>query len=200
MLVVKNAVVHNGTTTLTFPEITVHKGQHTLISGASGVGKSTLLHTIAGLKKTTAGMVQVLDTEIYALKEAPRDAFRQQHIGIVLQTLHLIPSLTVFANCHLVANASLDAAVLETLGLTPLLKRYPHQLSQGQAQRVAIARAIAHKPAIILADEPTSALDDANAAHVANILFTLAEQSGSTLIVASHDARLNHHFKYAVQL
>lgn len=175
----------------------VVSGRHCLILGPSGCGKSTLLHLIAGLLRPSAGRIVVAGRELGALAPAALDLLRSRTIGIVLQRLHLIGALSVHDNLRLARSlAGLPAAperirvLLDQLGLRPLDRALPRQLSQGEAQRVAIARALVNRPALILADEPTAALDDANCAAVAELLLRQAEECGATLLIATHDQRL----------
>jgi putative ABC transport system ATP-binding protein len=175
----------------------VARGGHTLVLGPSGSGKSTLLHLIAGLLRPTAGRIEVEGRALAALRPAELDRLRSRSIGIVLQRLHLIGALSVRDNLRLARSlAGLPAeparidALLDRLGLRPLARALPQQLSQGEAQRVAIARALVNRPALILADEPSAALDDANCAAVTDLLLRQAEASGATLVIATHDRRL----------
>jgi putative ABC transport system ATP-binding protein len=175
----------------------VAPGHHSLVLGPSGSGKSTLLHLIAGLLRPTAGRIVVGQRELSALNPAAVDRLRSRGIGIVLQRLHLIGALSVRDNLRLARSlAGLPAeparieALLDQLGLRPLAKALPRQLSQGEAQRLAIARALVNRPGLILADEPTAALDDANCAAVTDLLLRQAEASGATLVIATHDRRL----------
>jgi putative ABC transport system ATP-binding protein len=194
-------------TVVAIPWWAVAAGQHSLILGPSGSGKSTLLHLIAGLLRPSRGSVRVAGQDLGALSPAERDAFRGKTIGIVLQRLHLIPALTVRDNLRLartLARLPPDPARIETLlaelGLSALATARPGRLSEGEAQRVAIARAVVNRPALILADEPTSALDDANCEAVLALLRAQAEGSGATLVVATHDARLQPFFQHRLEL
>jgi putative ABC transport system ATP-binding protein len=186
---------------------TVAAGQHSLILGPSGSGKTTLLHLIAGLLRPSRGRVFVAGQDLNALTPAELDAFRGKTIGIVLQRLHLIAALTVRDNLRLACTlarlppdpARIDALIAD-LGLAALAGARPSRLSEGEAQRVAIARAVVNRPALILADEPTSALDDANCAAVLALLRAQAEASGATLVIATHDARLQPFFQHRLEL
>jgi putative ABC transport system ATP-binding protein len=172
------------------------EGEHHLLLGPSGSGKTTLLSLIAGLLTPDAGRVLVAGVDMGSAPPAARDALRRARIGIVFQTTRLIGALSVAGNLALAQrlagrpDASLVSRVLERLGIAHLAAARPRQLSQGEAQRAAIARAVVTRPALLLADEPTSALDDANAARVAAMLLETAADAGSTLLVATHDARL----------
>lgn len=202
MLTVKNLTSgYAGKAVITNQSLQLTQGEKCLISGISGSGKTTLLYALAGLGDVISGSVIVNDNDIYALPPAARDAFRGQHIGIIFQTLHLIKSLSVMDNILLssfAANRTQDTAraeyLLERLGIAALKNKPATEISQGQAQRVAIARALLGKPTLLLADEPTSSLDDQSAESVMRLLCDLATESGATLVVSSHDARIKHHF------
>jgi putative ABC transport system ATP-binding protein len=185
----------------------VAQGEASLVLGPSGSGKSTLLSVISGLLKPTGGHVSVAGQDVPALAPAARDAFRAKHIGLVLQTLHLIGVLNVRENLRLarrLAGLAPDeariAAVLSSLGIESLAARSARDLSVGEAQRVAIGRAVVNAPKLILADEPTSALDDANCARAIDLLTEQARACGATLIVATHDQRIRERFPTRLSL
>lgn len=192
---------------LDLPEWQIESGQHSLILGPSGSGKTTLLHLIAGFIKPKTGQISVAGQLLTELSPTKLDAFRGRHIGVVFQTLHLLDALTVANNLRLAQTlAGLprdDERVLQdlnTLGIADKAQLRPHKLSQGEAQRVAIARAVINRPKLILADEPTSALDDRSCEQVVGLLLTQAERYGSTLLVATHDSRLQAHFEQRLEL
>jgi putative ABC transport system ATP-binding protein len=194
-------------TVVTIRSWAVAAGQHSLILGPSGSGKTTVLHLIAGLLRPSRGSVRVAGQDLGALTPAQLDAFRGRMIAIVLQRLHLIPALTVRDNLRLartLARLPPDPARIDTLiadlGLAALAGARPSRLSQGEAQRVAIARAVVNCPALILADEPTSALDDANCDAVFTLLRAQAEASGATLVIATHDPRLQPFLQHRLEL
>jgi putative ABC transport system ATP-binding protein len=172
-------------------------GEAWLLAGPSGSGKSTLLHILAGLLRPTRGRVVVADTEVTALPSASVDRWRGRTVGLVPQRLHLIAAVSVADNLRLaqsLAGLPIDeariAALLDALQIAAFARRFPRELSQGQAQRVAIARAVVNRPALVLADEPTANLDDAHAAAALELLRAQSQQTGATLVVASHDARV----------
>jgi putative ABC transport system ATP-binding protein len=186
-----------GRVALAIDALDVAEGAHRLLLGPSGSGKSTLLHVIAGLLRPTAGTVVVAGQDLGALSGAALDRFRGRSIGIVLQRLHLIASLTVLENVLLAqygAGLRQDRQkaheTLDALGLLAKAGAYPHELSHGQAQRTAIARAVVNRPRLLLADEPTSALDDDNATQALDLLTSRARACGATLVIATHDARV----------
>ena len=198
---------YQGKPVLALPALNLAAGSQCLITGASGSGKTTLLYAIAGLVPVMGGTIGVNGTDIAGLSESARDRFRGQHIGMVFQALHLVKSLSVMNNLLLadyVANRPqrpLQAlAALAALGIDHKRDALPETLSQGQAQRVAIARAIMPRPSLILADEPTSSLDDANCAAVIALLQQAATDSGATLIISTHDARVKAHFADVIHL
>ena len=172
-------------------------GEHWLLAGASGSGKTTALHVLAALTTPTTGIVIVGGTDLGGLSGAARDRWRGRNVGLVPQRLHLVGALDVADNLRLaqyLAGARDDSArvriLLESVGVADLARRYPRELSQGQAQRVAVARAVVNRPALVLADEPTANLDDAHAAATLDLLRAQCLASGATLVVASHDARV----------
>ncbi len=185
---------------LTGVTFTLQPGERALLHGPSGSGKSTLLNLLCGLQRADSGRVTLDDAPI-------GDAVRRRHFGIVFQTLRLVSALTLRGNLALAqklqtgkSNPALIDQTLERLSIAHRADARPHQLSQGEAQRAAIARALVVRPAILVADEPTSALDRENAARVAALLLELAEETGATLIVATHDDRLRPHFPRTLTL
>ena len=188
---------YGSVTAVEVPEWHAGAGEAWLLAGPSGSGKSTVLHILAGLITPTVGSVTVKGTDIVALAEGERDRWRGRTVGLVPQRLHLVGALDVRDNlrlAHTLAGLPADDArittLLEAVGVGDLGRRFPAQLSQGQAQRVAIARAVVNRPALLLADEPTANLDDAHAAQALELLRVQAIEAGATLVVASHDARV----------
>jgi putative ABC transport system ATP-binding protein len=178
------------------------QGEHWLVLGPSGSGKTTLLHILAGMLKPSYGEVLVAGHPLQKLKPRELDRFRGRHVGIVLQRLHLIDSLTVTDNVLLAQYFSRlpydrerVREVLDGLGLADRAHAYPHQLSFGQAQRVAVARAIVNRPTLLLADEPTSNLDDAHCMQTLDLLEGQAAACRATLLIATHDQRIKARFR-----
>lgn len=182
---------------LRVPEWGAAQGEHWLVLGPSGSGKSTLLHILAGLLRPTRGEVVVGGQRLDALKPGELDRFRGRHVGIVLQQLHLVSTLTVEKNVLLaqyLSGAGQDrkrvAEVLASLDLAEKTRAYPHELSHGQAQRVAVARAVVNRPALLVADEPTSNLDDSRCMQALELLESQARACNATLVIATHDRRI----------
>lgn len=182
------------------------QGVQWLMLGPSGSGKTTLLHILAGILRPTAGSASIAGQDLSELSAAELDRFRGRNIGIVLQRLHLLPSLTVAENVQLaqfLSGLPQDRTrvheVLAGLDLADKADARPHALSHGQAQRAAIARAVVNRPRLLLADEPTSNLDDARCAQALDLLLTQAAACGATLVIATHDqrvkARVSNHYQ-----
>jgi len=198
---------YSANTQLQFPDIQSNTGEHWLILGQSGCGKTTLLHLLAGLLTPKQGSVKIGDTEMTKLSGAKLDKFRGQNIGIVFQKPHFVKALTVVENLRMaqyLAGVPQDdariKAILERLNLAHKLKSRTDALSEGEKQRVAIARAILNRPAVILADEPTSALDDKNCEEVIQLLKNEANEQQSTLFIVTHDQRLKDRFEHRIVL
>jgi putative ABC transport system ATP-binding protein len=175
-------------------DLTVSSGEAVAVVGPSGSGKSTLLMVIGGLERATAGQVSVVGTDFGALDEDGLARLRAAKIGIVFQSFHLVPTMTAIENVALPMEflGQDDAFVvakeaLADVGLSHREDHFPGQLSGGEQQRVAIARALSTKPSLILADEPTGNLDQATGAAVMDLLFTLKERTGATLLLITHD-------------
>jgi len=175
----------------------VSRGESIAIVGASGAGKSTLLGLLAGLDVPSEGKIWLGEEEITALDEDGRAALRADNVGFVFQSFHLISSLTALENVMLplelagvnnAAGAALQA--IRTVGLEPRKGHYPHQLSGGEKQRVAIARAFVVRPAVLFADEPTGNLDQRTGDTVVDLLFRMNAETGTTLVLVTHDAGL----------
>jgi putative ABC transport system ATP-binding protein len=173
----------------------IERGEFVAITGPSGSGKSTLLGLIAGLDQPSRGRVRIDGSEITALNEDRRAAFRGRHIGFVFQSFQLIPTLTALENVRVPAEllgdfklARTASALLERVGLGGREQHFPAQLSGGEMQRVAIARAIITRPALLLADEPTGNLDSASGARVLELLVEVAREA--TLVLVTHNAEI----------
>jgi putative ABC transport system ATP-binding protein len=176
---------------------TVEPGTTIGLVGPSGSGKSTLMMVLGGLERVTSGRVAIDGTDLNALGEDALARFRRDHIGIVFQSFHLVPTMTALENVavplELAGRADAFAAAaagLAAVGLEERLAHYPSQLSGGEQQRVAIARAFAPRPSLLLADEPTGNLDGETGRQVMDLLFALHAERGTSLLLITHDAAL----------
>lgn len=177
--------------------LNVTKGETLGMIGPSGSGKSSLLMLMGGLEQATKGSITALGQNLTAMDEDALARFRRDHMGVVFQSFHLIPTMTALENVAtpLELAGKADAferamAELETVGLGHRAGHYPAQLSGGEQQRVALARASAPRPDILLADEPTGNLDEANGAVIMDLLFGLRDRNGATLVLVTHAAEL----------
>lgn len=177
--------------------VEVNRGQTLALTGPSGSGKSSLLMCMGGLERATSGRIMALGQDLTALDEDAQARFRRQHMGVVFQSFHLIPTMTALENVALPLELAGDAdaferaaAELAAVGLGHRGDHYPSQLSGGEQQRVALARAIAPRPALLLADEPTGNLDGANGQAIMDLLFGMRDRDGSTLIMVTHAPEL----------
>lgn len=207
MLITSNISYSYPDQTLSFPNINCSKGDHTLLLGDSGCGKTTLLQLLCGLRSIQKGDISIDGTSLKNLSYAELDQFRGDKIGLIFQTSHFIRALTVYENLAIaqsLAGQRVDSKkiikLLDRLNIEGKIKRKCHELSQGEQQRVAIARALINNPAIILADEPTSALDDSNTNAVFELLIEQANEVEATLIVVTHDQRLKDKFINRIEL
>jgi putative ABC transport system ATP-binding protein len=171
----------------------VEKGEKLGLIGPSGSGKSSLLMVMGGLERASTGQVQALGRDLTALSEDALARFRRDHMGVVFQSFHLIPTMTALENVATPLELAGDRDAfdkarveLEAVGLAHRADHYPAQMSGGEQQRVALARALAPRPDILLADEPTGNLDGANGEAIIDLLFGLSERSGSTLVMVTH--------------
>ena len=176
----------------------VKKGEFVSVMGPSGCGKSTMLNVVGLLDVPTEGKILINDTETSQMKDAQMARFRNETLGFVFQSFHLIHSLNVLDNVEvpLLYRKSLNRnrremakEVLEKVGLSHRMKHFPSQLSGGQCQRVAIARAIIGSPQILLADEPTGNLDSKMGAEIMELLHQLNKE-GMTIVMVTHDEQL----------
>lgn len=176
---------------------TVEKGEIVAIVGASGSGKSTMLHVIGGVDTPNSGNVIIDGKDITRLSDEEMSVFRRRKIGFVFQAYHLIPVLTVEENIrmpilldHRKPDREYIDHIIEMLGLKDRKKYLPNQLSGGQQQRAAIARALANRPALVLADEPTGALDSKNGNEVLTLLQDSVKKLNQTLVLITHNIDL----------
>lgn len=175
--------------------LSFNRGEKILIKGKSGIGKTTLLHCIAGLMKPEKGSITLDSTDVTKLDDKQMTSFREKHLGIIFQKLNLIEFMTGEENLQLVTGSNKSNQfddIFDSLNIKELSKKKCSDLSLGEQQRFAIARAIIKKPGLILADEPTSSLDDLNTIAVAKKICDKTLES--TLITVSHDSRIDEYF------
>ena len=175
----------------------VMRGETLGLIGPSGSGKSSLLMLMGGLERATGGTILALGHDLTAMDEDALARFRRDHMGVVFQSFHLIPTMTALENVATPlelagARDAFDraAAELEAVGLGHRAHHYPTQMSGGEQQRVALARASAPRPDILLADEPTGNLDATNGAAIMDLLFGLRDRHGATLVLVTHSREL----------
>jgi len=178
-------------------DLSVAPGETVGVVGPSGSGKSSLLMIMGGLERATGGVVKALGRDLTTMGEDALARFRRDHMGVVFQSFHLIPTMTALENvaAPLELAGARDAfdraeAELAAVGLGKRLDHYPAQLSGGEQQRVALARAVAPRPQILLADEPTGNLDETTGAAIADLLFGLRDRHGATLVMVTHASEL----------
>ena len=190
-------------------DLQVKKAEIVAIVGASGVGKSTLLHLLGGLDRPTEGTIFYEGEDIFALNDQELDRFRNEEIGFVFQFHHLLPEFTALENVAmpgLIARQKSDVAedrakeLLEYVGLGERLEHRPFELSGGERQRVAIARALVNQPKVVLADEPTGNLDQKTSEAVHDLLWTLNDQFSQTFIIVTHNPTLAQRADRLIQL
>jgi putative ABC transport system ATP-binding protein len=177
--------------------LSVKRGETVALTGPSGSGKSSLLMLMGGLERATGGQVTALGRDLTTMNEDQLARFRRDHMGVVFQSFHLIPTMTALENVatplELAGHA--DAfdraeAELEAVGLASRAHHYPSQMSGGEQQRVALARAAATRPDILLADEPTGNLDGATGEAIITLLMDLRDRHGATLVLVTHAPEL----------
>jgi putative ABC transport system ATP-binding protein len=178
-------------------DLDIAPGEAVGIIGPSGSGKTSLLMVLAGLERATSGSILLAGHAVTAMNEDALARLRRETVGIVFQAFHLIPTMTALENVSVplelagVRDAAVRAArALDAVGLAHRLTHLPGQLSGGEQQRVALARAFAPRPRLLLADEPTGNLDQATGDGVMDLLFRLRAETGTTLMLITHDAHL----------
>jgi putative ABC transport system ATP-binding protein len=177
--------------------LSVSHGEFVVVRGSSGSGKTTLLTLLSGLDKPTSGRVFIEGRDITDMREDELAPMRNQMIGFVFQSFHLVPSLTAIENIAFPAELRRDKqamekaeALLGRVGLHERSQSFPHQLSGGEKQRVAICRALINKPKIIFADEPTGNLDSINGRAILDLLLGLHKERETTLVLVTHSPEI----------
>ena len=187
--------------------LTVPQGQFLGLLGTSGSGKSTLLNLIAGLDHASSGTLQVFDQDLAKMSRAELSLHRRQHVGIIFQSFNLISTMSATENVALsMMFASVPRAerereasqLLETMGLGGRQRHRPKELSGGEQQRVAVARALANRPQLLLADEPTGNLDSKTSREIMELLKSLNEREGKTIVLVTHDAALAQKYSHRI--
>lgn len=188
------------------PEFAMAEKAQVGLSGESGLGKTTLLHLIAGILRPDEGRIELAGQEISSLGEAARDRLRANTVGYIFQTFNLLPAFTCLENVLLGmsfgpgADRALAESLLKRVGLGEKRHHYPRQLSTGQQQRVAVARALANRPRLVLADEPTGNLDAANGRAALKLIREACAENGAALLLVSHDLEVLGQFGTVVEL
>ncbi|MGH8018514.1 MAG: ABC transporter ATP-binding protein [Opitutaceae bacterium] len=191
---------------LDIPHFALEPGEHALLRGESGLGKTTFLHSIAGILAPDEGSILLDGADMAALSESARDRRRAALIGYVFQTFNLLQGFTVLENVLLGMTFGSGAALsharelLQCLGLAAHEDHFPRQLSIGQQQRVALARALAHRPRLVLGDEPTANLDSAAAARAMELLHETCRSEGAALLMVSHSRDVEAGFDRVIEL
>lgn len=184
--------------------ISIEKGQICVLLGPSGSGKSTLLNIIGGIDHADSGSICIEGKEMKGMKEKQLSLYRRNHLGYIFQMYNLIPNLTVRENIEVGAYLSkhpLDIdSLLETLGLTQHQNKLPNQLSGGQQQRTSIGRAIVKNPDVLLCDEPTGALDYHTSKDILQLLETVNQKYGTTIVMVTHNAAMQYMADIVVKL
>ena len=186
---------------------TVPQGEFVAVVGPSGSGKTTLLGLLAGLDVPTRGTVRLDGTDLARLTEDERARLRGEKVGFVFQSFQLIPTLTALENVQVPLELRGDDGaparareLLARVGLGDRVHHFPNQLSGGEQQRVAIARAFSNAPRLLFADEPTGNLDSETGAHIVELLETLNRESGTTIVLVTHDLSLARRAQRIIRL
>jgi lipoprotein-releasing system ATP-binding protein len=190
-------------------DLDITRGDFVALRGASGTGKSTLLHLIGGLDTANAGEITFNGQKFSGFSEGQLTRFRNRSVGFVFQSYHLLPELTALENVCLTARIARSPAglvtqraqdVLGRVGLAGRLEHKPSELSGGEQQRVAIARALINSPELLLADEPTGNLDSKTGLEIIELLKSLRREKNMTLVIATHDEKVAAHAERVIQL
>ena len=172
----------------------INKGDFTVLLGASGSGKSTLLHVTSGLERPSSGDVKYDDVNIIALSDEKLTNFRKEKIGFIFQQYYLLPNLNVDKNVKMGADLTDNRnyrEIIQAVGLSDKLNKYPSELSGGEQQRVSIARALAKKPQVLFLDEPTGALDEETGRQILDYICKLQKEIGFIIVMVTHNANIS---------
>jgi putative ABC transport system ATP-binding protein len=187
---------------LHIPHFDVDAGEQVVLRGRSGCGKTTFLHSVAGLLTITAGSIKIGGVKINELSEVGRDRFRARNIGYVFQTFNLLPGFTALENVMLgmaftgqPSDRSRAESLLDRVGLSHRLQHRPRALSVGEQQRVAVARALANKPVLLLADEPTANIDPAHQQQVIDLLRGVCADENVAMLLVTHAPEVSDQFE-----
>jgi putative ABC transport system ATP-binding protein len=192
---------------ISFPDLSIKEKEQWLLKGSSGSGKTTLIHLLSGILSPSQGSISINGELLQNLNQSRLDQFRAKNIGLIFQKNLFINSLNMYQNLLIPqqlagenSNKQSIQQLLEDLNIAPLAQKNPSQLSQGELQRFSIARALVNSPKLVIADEPTSSLDDDNCQRFTELIRTNCEQHGVTLLIATHDARVESHFENIIRL
>lgn len=189
--------------------ISVLAGEMVALVGPSGSGKSTLLNICGMLDEADGGEVSILNRDVRAMSPKQRTYFRRQSLGFIFQSFNLIPVMSVYENVEyplLLNNVPSRQSkqqvmeILERVGWQEMAKKLPDKLSGGQRQRVAVARALVKSPSLVIADEPTASLDTETASSIVEMMKSLARETCSSFLIATHDARMADHCERCIEL
>lgn len=193
--------------TLTFSDVLIKEGEQWLLKGNSGSGKTTLIHLLAGILSPTQGSVSINGVSLENLNQSGLDRFRAKTIGLIFQKHLFINAINMYQNVSLpqqIVCGKVDKKqifhLFDALNISILAFKKPGELSQGELQRFSIARALVNKPKLVIADEPTSSLDDDNCLQFIELIKKNCEEHGASLIIATHDARIDSQFQHAIRL
>lgn len=171
----------------------VQNGEFVVILGASGSGKSTLLNLISGLEKSDSGSITYDQEIITNLSDSKMTQFRKDHIGYIFQQYYLLPNMNIDKNVKMGADLVNNRdyrEIIDAVGLSDKLDKYPSELSGGEQQRVAVARALAKKPEVLFLDEPTGALDETTGRKILDYICTLQQELHFTMVMVTHNANI----------
>ncbi len=192
---------------LSFSDILIREGEQWLLKGKSGSGKTTLIHLLAGILTPTQGSISINNVQLEKLSQSGLDSFRAKTVGLIFQKHLFMNALNMYQNVLVPqtyaggnSDKKLIHQLMDDLGIAKLAEKKPFQLSQGELQRFSVARALANKPKVVIADEPTSSLDEESCQQFIELIRKNCEQYGVTLLIATHDVRVEEHFEHIIRL